>query len=265
MSNQRKRSKHGAARQSAPKNSRGGVFGKLIVMLAIVAAVVFGVAIFFRVNRVEVQGNKIYSEEQIVKASGVEKGDNLLMVNKPAIVGNIYASPVLPYVQTVSVGRVLPDTVVIKVQESEIVGLVTGDTGSSWYVNTQGRVLGSSVEQFNGQIVELTGFTITSAKIGDEARASENMEDRLEAALNVLQAMEGTGLIDMVTSIDTEKSFDICVYCSDQYEVQLGGDDELEYKMWCLQGVVEELGEYQTGIIDLTGDPGQGIRFIPWE
>ena len=263
MSNQRNRGRRGAGRQSAPKDPHGGVFGKLIVMLAVVAAVVLGVAIFFRVNHVQVQGNRIYSEQQVTQVAGVETGDNLLMVNKPAIVGNIYAN--LPYVQTVSVGRVLPDTIVIKIQESEIAGLVRSDTGSSWYLNTQGRVLGSSVEGFDGQVVELTGFTVTAPNAGEEAVASSGMEESLAAALQTLSQMEGTGLIGMVTSIDTAKSFDIRVYCSDRYEVQLGGDDQMEYKIWCLQAVLEELDEYKRGIIDLTMDGSQSVRFIPWE
>lgn len=263
MSNPRNRNRRGAGRQVVPKEPHSSIFGKLLVMLAVVAAIVLGVAIFFRVNQVQVQGNRIYSEQQVTQIAGVEIGDNLLMVNKPAVVGNIYAN--LPYVQTVSVGRVLPDTVVIRIQESEIAGLVKSDTGSSWYINTHGRVLGSSVEGFDGQVVELTGFTVTAPAAGKDAVASLGMEDSLAASLHTLSQMEGTGLIGMVTSIDTEKSFDIRVLCSDRYEVQLGSDDQMEYKIWCLQAVVEELDEYQRGMIDLTMDAGQSVRFIPWE
>jgi len=263
MANQRKRSRRAAARQAAPRDQYGNVFGKILVMLAIVAAIVLGTAIFFRVNRVEVQGNKIYSEEKVAQISGVESGDNMLMINRHAIAGNIYAR--LPYVQSVSVGRVLPDTIVIRVQESQIAGLVKSDTGSSWYINTQGRILGSSVEGFSGQIVELTGFTITAPNAGEDAKASEGMEECMQASLLTLSSLEGTGLIEMVTSIDTEKSFDIRVLCSDQYEVQLGSTDRMEYKIWCLQAVLEELDDYQMGIIDLTMDAGESVRFIPWE
>ena len=44
---------------------RSSALGKLIIMLAVVAAIVFGVAIFFKVNTIEVQGNTVYSSEQI--------------------------------------------------------------------------------------------------------------------------------------------------------------------------------------------------------
>ena len=91
---------------------RSGVLGKLLIMLAIVAAVVFGVAIFFKVNTIEVQGNTVYSAEQIVEASQIRQGDNLLTVNKALAVGNIKAA--LPYVEDVSIARSLPDGTAVR-------------------------------------------------------------------------------------------------------------------------------------------------------
>lgn len=237
--------------------------GKLFLTLAIVAAIVLGVAIFFRVHTVEVQGNSIYAKEQIAEVSGVEPGDNLLMVNRAAVNGNIKAR--LPYVQDVSVGLVLPDVVVIKVVESQIAGLIKSENGGSWYVNTRGRVLGSSVDDFTGQVVEITGITVQEPQAGQDARASEEQAENLEAALQVIRAMEGTGLIDQVTSIDVTESFDIHIWCGEQYEVLLGGTEELDYKIQYFQAVLEQLDSFQTGTIDLTFDEERRARFRPWE
>jgi len=231
-------------------------------MLALVAAIVLGVAIFFQVNDVQVQGNRIYSAEQVVEASGLESGDNLLMVNRASVVGNVQAQ--LPYVQKVSVGRILPDTVVIRVQESEIAGIVEADVGSKWYVNAEGRILGSSLDGFQGQIIELTGFTVTAPVAGQQAVASVEMEENMEAALQVLTEMEGSGLIEQVTGINAEKNYDIHLYCGEQYDILLGGTDQLDYKVWYLQGVLEQLQPYQAGIIDLTFDQEGAARFSPW-
>lgn len=264
MSNQSNRNRRrNVGRKSMPRDSHGNVLGKIIVMLAVVAAVVFCVAIFFRVHRVEVDGNVRYSAEKIADVSGVEDGDNLLMINRGEIAGRIYAN--LPYVQKVSVGRTLPDTVIIRVEESRIAGVVKSDIGSDWYVNTLGRVIGSSLEEFDGQVIELTGFTITAPQPGQDAVASEGMEKNMTAALSALQQMEGGGLISMVTTVDTEESYNIVLLCGEQYEVRLGGVDRLDYKVWYLQEVLEQLDDYQTGIIDLTLDVDQAARFIPWK
>ena len=63
-------------------------------MLAVVAAIVFGVAIFFKVTTIEVQGNTLYSAEDVIAASGIEPGDNLLLVNKATTAGNIRGAAV---------------------------------------------------------------------------------------------------------------------------------------------------------------------------
>jgi len=257
-SSARRRSNRRRKRQTEYRQT--GVLTKLLIMLAVVAAIVLGVAIFFRVHTVEVQGNTIYSKEQVVKASGVEAGDNLLMVNRAAVAGSIKAR--MPYVRDVSVSPMLPDTVVIQIKESDVAVLVQSDIGADWYVNTDGRIMGSSVEGFRGQVVELTGVTITAPKTGEQAAASEGQAENLHAALQVIRQMEGTGLIGQITALDAEKSFDLILYCGDRLDILLGGTEELEYKIQYLQVILEELEEYQKGTIDLTFDVERVARFI---
>ena len=263
MPNQRRSARRASGRRSPRRHeNQTGIAGRLLIMLAVVAAIVLGVALFFRVRSVEVQGNWIYSDEQVREVSGVEAGDNLLMVNRADVNGNITAR--MPYVRNVSVGLILPDTVVIKIEESEVAGVVSADVGSTWYVNTEGRILGSTTDGFDGQVITLSGFTITAPEVGQSAKASEGMEESMSAALSVLRAMEGSGLMDQVTSIDTEKSYDIRMLCGEQYEVLFGGTDELDYKVWYLQEVLNMLEPYQAGTIDLTLDQERRASFIPW-
>ena len=263
MANQSNNARRRPARRTRQRaQNRDSFFGKLLIMLAVAIAIVLGIAIFFRVSEIQVQGNQIYSAEQVAEVCGVELGDNLVMVNRAAVSGSVKTR--LPYVQEVSVGLILPGTVVIKVQESEIAGLVEADVGSKWYVNTSGRVLGSSVDGFTGQIVELTGFMVTAPAAGQQAVASADMEESMTTALKVLEAMDGSGLMEQVTRIDTQASYDIRLFCAEQYEVLLGGTEELDYKIWYLQEVLEQLEPYQSGTIDLTLDQERAARFIPW-
>lgn len=263
MAYQRKSARRTSGRRTSQRHdNRTGFAGRLLIMLAVVAAIVLGVALFFRVRTVEVQGNRIYSADQVIEISGVEVGDNLLMVNRAAVNGNITAR--MPYVLHTSVGLILPDTVVIKIEESEVAGVVMADVGSTWYINTAGRILGSTMDGFDGQVIELNGFTVTAPEAGQQAKASEDMEDSLHAALSVLSQMEGSGLLDLVTSVNTEKSYDIRMLCGEQYEVLLGGANELDYKIWYLKEVLNLLEPYQRGTIDVTLDQERKASFEPW-
>lgn len=264
MANRRQSARRRAShRRSSQRQPNNGTLSKLLIMLAVVAAVILGVTIFFRVQTVEVQGNAIYSAAQISDASGVEAGDNLLLVNRATVAGKVQAA--LPFVQDVSVGLILPDTVIVKVEESQIACQIAAESGGSWYINAEGRVLGSSIDGFAGQVVALQGITLASPEAGKQAEASEGMEAGLEAALTIVRQMDGTGLMEQVTVIDTEKPYDIELMCGEQYQILLGGTDELEYKIQYLQVVLEGLDPFQTGTIDLTFDQERVAVFSQWQ
>lgn len=168
----------GSEKRSAPKKSRrraasrrtsSGVGGKLLIMAAVVAAVVFGVAIFFKVNTVEVQGNSIYSADEIMSASGIQKGDNLFTLNKEAAAGSIRAG--LPYVETVSVIRFLPDRVVIEVRESEAAFAVETSVNTTWLINSVGKAL-----------EQISDSTLSAAAPQDGAQKAETETDTAQDA-----------------------------------------------------------------------------------
>lgn len=150
-----------------------GVGSRLLIMAAIVAAVIFGVAIFFKVNTVEVQGNTIYSAEEIRSASGIQKGDNLFTLNKEAAAGSIKAS--LPYVETVSIIRFLPDKIVIEVKESDATFAVTTDTNTTWLINSVGKAL----EQISDSAPD-SALTAEPAAPDAEAPVEEPVEQPVE-------------------------------------------------------------------------------------
>ena len=334
-----------SGRSDAGKRRPGsGVGRRLLIMAAIVAAVIFGVAIFFKVNTVEVQGNAIYSAEEIRSASGIQKGDNLFTLNKEAAAGSIKAS--LPYVETVSIIRFLPDKIVIEVKESDATFAVTTDTNTTWLINSVGKALEqisdsapdsaltaeptapdaeAPVEEPVEQPVENTdsenagedeaqqpsenpdaasgeqtqqpsdtadtagrdtaaeasaadnlaiqadgkriprilGVTVNSPTVGSVVTATNPAS--LNAALAVIAELDGTGLLDHIVSINTEKEYDIVLQYDGRYEIRLGGTEELSYKIDYLTVILSKLSDFQAGVIDLTFSDSSEARFYSQE
>ncbi len=249
-----------AARSAARRSQAGsGMAGKLVVMAAIVAAVVFGVAIFFKVGRVEIQGNTIYSAERITEASGLELGENLLMVNKGAVAGNVKAA--LPYVDQVSVGRILPDTVVISVRESQQAFCAQTDTNTLWLISPSGKALERIDASLQEDYPQLVGVTLNNPAAGQTVTAVN--QTALDAALALLSALDGTGILEHAAQINVEKEYDIVLQYDDRYEVQLGSAERLDYKIQYLQAILEELSDYQAGVIDLTLAEANRAKFHP--
>ena len=82
-----------AARRNRKRRRRNrgrfGVLYKLLSILLIFAAILVGCIIFFRVNTMVVTGNSRYTQEEVLAAAGVEKGDNLFTLNKYQIADRI--------------------------------------------------------------------------------------------------------------------------------------------------------------------------------
>ena len=171
-------SRRAARRQAGRRVPVSNVAGRLVIMLALVAAVVFGVAVFFKVSRVEVQGNSLYSAEQVVQASGIETGDNLLTLNKATVAGNIITQ--LPYVEKVSVGRSMPDAVILEVQESTARFAVMSDTNVIWLINSSGKAL----ERYDG----LTDVTAAQTPTDETPVETPTEEAAVEAPAGEMPA-----------------------------------------------------------------------------
>lgn len=293
MKTERRKSPPRARRKSAAaRRPSSGVGSRLLIMAAVVAAVVFGVAIFFKVNTVEVQGNTIYSASEISAASGIQKGDNLFTLNKEAAAGSIKAN--LPYVESVSVIRFLPDKIVIEVKESDAAFAVTTNVNTTWLINSVGKALeqvadstltdaaqgteapetgadesatGEEAEQTQdgaGQsIPRILGVVVNSPTAGAVVTA-ENSE-QLSAALAVIAQLEGTGILEHIETIDVEKEYDIVLEYDGRYEIRLGGTEELSYKIDYLTVILDNLSDFQAGIIDLTFSDSSEARFYSKE
>ena len=112
-----------AARKSRRRKYRNrGRFGFLFKVLsaaAVLAAIVLGSAVFFRVDSIQVVGNSRYTEGQIIEAAQVERGDNLFLMHKFNTERHILTR--LPYVDSVSITRHLPAGLEIRVTECSAV------------------------------------------------------------------------------------------------------------------------------------------------
>ena len=238
---------------------RSSALGKLIIMLAVVAAIVFGVAIFFKVNTIEIQGNTVYSADQIIEASQIQQGDNLLTVNKALAVGNIKAA--LPYVEDVSIARSLPDGIIIQVRESVVSFAVMTDTNACWLVGPSGKALELIEPAAFNENPHINGLLISTPTEGEAV--SSPTPTALAAALDVMKELDGTGLLEHIRVIDVEKEYDMSIWYDERYEIKLGGTDELAYKIRYLCSILDQLSEFQAGTIDLTQAAQKRATFQP--
>ena len=74
-----------ARRRRYNRKRRKGSFAflyKLLAFVLICGAIGLALAMFFRIDDIEISGNSRYSNEQIAAAAQIKAGDNLFFLNK---------------------------------------------------------------------------------------------------------------------------------------------------------------------------------------
>lgn len=248
--------------QNPAPRKRTGFWFRFLTMAAIVFAVVCCLTLFFQVDEITVVGNHLYSEEQILDACGISKGDNLVSIQKANAASLIMSS--LPFVETVHVERFLPDRVEITVTEADVTFAFRAQNETYYLMTTQGKILEAIQTANAADYPNVEGLTITEPTIGTTLYVSEEQTENRDAALELMQLLSDYGIAGAVRQIDVAKPYDLRIHYGNQFEVMLGGTDNLEYKVSYLVSVLDKLGEDEAGIIDLTFEEEKTARYQPY-
>ncbi|MGI5978418.1 MAG: cell division protein FtsQ/DivIB [Oscillospiraceae bacterium] len=239
-------------RQEKTKKSFGGGFAfSTLSFIVICAALAFGMSVFFRVSNVEVTGAKRYSDSEIVAASGVKDGDNLIFVDRAAIEERIYEK--LLYIGSVTVSRRLPNTVVIAVDESSTFASLETDSGI-WIVDRNCRVIEklSAHTDRTDNIISVSGLKGVKPKKGAALSVAQEDEAKLTYLKDLLTAISAAGIAGDVSTLTIENSANPEMRYLDRFRVRFGRDEDLDSKLRLLSEVVARLEESDRGSIDLS-------------
>lgn len=247
--------------------SRDRLLIQLLTVTAVVAALVLGMSVFFKVGTITVAGAETYSAWAIREASGISEGDNLLTFSKAKAGARIQAE--LAYVDDVRIGIKLPDTVIIYIEELDVSYAMESTQGDWWLINSEGRVVEQITASAAGNHTQVLGVRLEEPRVGNTAEAADEVPQetlasgelvplsvtgaqRLSSALQILKALEANDIVGQAASVDVTSLEDVTLWYGSRYEVLLGDTDNMEYKIACMNDAILELSEYQSGILDIS-------------
>ena len=247
---------------------------QLAVVIAVVLAVVIGLSVFFKVDRVVVYGNDAYSAWTIQEASGIEDGENLLTIGRPRACGKIITA--LPYVKTARIGIKLPDTVNIYIEEFDVSYAIADANEDWWLITSSGKVAEQIDKAKSNSYTKIEGVQLVGAVVGEQGVAYEVFEpeatdsadateatedapliivtanDRLKAALLILESLEANEIVGEVASVNVSSIFNMELRYGQRYQVKLGDTSQMDKKISQMKQSVAQLNDYQTGILDVS-------------
>lgn len=232
------------------KKNRSALYTPLAFII-ICAALIFGMSVFFRVSRIEVNGNEMYTDEEVMAAAGIEEGDNLFFINRFTAVSRIFSH--LPYVEEALVTRSLPDRVVIDVSESSAIACVVVES-QYWAIDRNCKLL-TMVDNVDAVgLITVTGVTPINPTIGEVIAPGEADQPKIDYLADILDQMQERGLIGDVTWVDVSTASNPSFDYLGRFTVKLGPNENTEYKFGMLLSAVEQLAAGDRGTIDLSID-----------
>lgn len=258
---------------------RLGPLFKLLCVLAVIVALTMGATVFFQVETVVVSGNSRYTEEEVVRATGIQVGDNLYRMNKNQIADKVLRE--LPYTRDLRIRRSLPSTIIITMTEWEAVARVKappagtqvsaaaaesapeGDGSSQenapevasedWLISVGGKLLEPAPA--DSTAIEVSGVTPLMPRVGTMLALPQEEQTKYDALLALLAALEERGMMGAVESIRLESTQVVMGYLG-RFQVKMPLNSDFDYKLRALEAAVAEtektLGDQTSGTFDLT-------------
>ncbi len=224
------------------------IAGGFVFIAALVLILRFAV---FSVKEIYVNGNSTISAEEVIRASGIRRGDYILSLNEKTVEERITSDYRLQFRY---MATQLPSTVVISVREREPCCWLT--YCGIMYVMDKNRMVLYESENPSEQpqnLVEIKGLEVRSntlvgqyINLGSETQQSIFTELFLE--------MKVLGCTDQIKEADISNTSSILLFTRDGYTAALGDRNNLHAKLRSLLLVQEELKQqnYSGGTISVT-------------
>lgn len=179
---------------------------------------------YFNITNVEVVNNKIMSNDDIIKSSGIELGKNIFYINKKSYIDSIKTNP---YVLNVEIKRKFPSTILIKVQE-RVPSYYIQISDSFYILDDESRLLEVKKELINDELIKLEGLELSNIALGDNLLPIDDR--RLQWLEEYVKLMKYNTSSIKFTSIDLSDLLNVKLYHHNM-KIIIGTLDDLKTKL----------------------------------
>ena len=239
---------------------RSALYGPLALTLLTVAAIIF-MSLFFRVSVIQVVNDTVYTDEEILAASGLEKGVNLLFINNFSSVSSIYAT--MPYVESVSLKRSMPNKIVLEVTGSEAVACVSfGD--DYWLINPNGKLLEKIDAKEAKNFIRVEHMEPLQPVAGEIMQVRDMDAGKDTYLFELLNAFQKRGISKKIDWVDLEYLNDPQFSYEERFTVHLNGSAETALRLTLAESAISQLASGDAGILEVDSNAASNkVYFSP--
>lgn len=200
----------------------------------------------FLLDTVAVDGNETYSDASIVELSGFHGGLHLLLCDLDKAKAGIETNS---YLKVLSIGRELPRTIRISVEERKEVAAIAGQ-GYDVIIDAEGYVLSIGAGSDLSGLLRVTGMSQIGFHVNQKLGA--NSDFQTQALLSMIEQLMAFDLLKDVAELDLSNPLNVCLYTRDGITVTFGQPEDIPGKLAWMRDVLPSL--HEGGITDGTLD-----------
>lgn len=223
------------------------------ILLSVVMCFVFiavCMALFLKIEKIEVKGNERYDKEKIIEASGIRVGQNLYAINKKKAHELIQTE--YPYINNVVIRRTLPSTLTFTVTE-EAPMYYTEICGEYFILSSTLRVLGKTdvMPTTDGEqrLIKIKLADVKSVILGESIEFDKELS--FDYISSFIAEITEHKIAEHLTEIDISKKYNIYVEYQDRFRIYMGDNTETEMKLTFAMLMIDKFEPEQSGEVDV--------------
>lgn len=216
----------------------------LFCIAAIITVSVLSVTVFFPVKTIAVEGQTVYTAEQIISHSGVKAGQNLWMTGGSA---EESITKALPYISSVTVKRKFPSKIILAVKAGSAALCYKTDKG--YLLCDSSNKLLEIKEELPADLLQIIGSTAKATEQGNivsfEKTEKSTLINKIKSALD--EKAVKVSMIDITDDLNIFLNVE-----GDRFSVAFGSSGNIEAKVAHLAQMIEKIDVSLKGTIDLS-------------
>lgn len=218
----------------------------LIVLLVTGIGILLSVTLFFNVKTISVTGDVDYTNEDIIKMSGIKVGDNLIRLDTKRASDGIMLSMV--YIESAQIDKQYPGNIEIKVTKCVPTAVMESETGYL-VVSASGKILERKSAGAE-DLFMIKGYKTLTEKPGEYISAEDDQVTEIVSEI----LKECSKYKDhKITSVDVSDKFDIKLIYENRITFKMGNSSDIAYKLNLAGTVLDKIGKNKKGVMTMAG------------
>ncbi|SHJ13996.1 cell division protein FtsQ [Geosporobacter subterraneus DSM 17957] len=229
---------------------------KLILFVMLLCCIISFIIIFktdfFCIKVIEIKGNVLLSQEDIVQASGITLGNQIY---KEKIKDVKIGLSQHPYIKSVEVKRKLPNRISINIVEREEIAAIPF-MGAYVFIDENGMILKSETHPENLKIIY--GLEFDHFMEGEPLEVKD--PQKLEKALEIIKSINQLGM--PIKNLDVNDPKNYTIKLTDTLLCRIGEGSNIDYRLSLLVKILQDLEskDITRGVIDISYDGNPTYR-----